>query len=91
MVRPFSNSVRHCRRAASAFAAICFVALFASAPGSAAVFSPKSFELDNGLRVVVIENRRAPVVMQMVWYRVGAAKENLIRDGRRNFFNRWHI
>ena len=85
LVRLFSNSVRHCRRAASAFAAICFVALFASAPGSAAVFSPKSFELDNGLRVVVIENRRAPVVMQMVWYRVGAADEEPGESGLAHF------
>lgn len=34
-----------------------------------------SFELDNGLEVVVVENRRAPVVVHMVWYRVGAADE----------------
>jgi zinc protease len=33
------------------------------------------FTLDNGLQVVVIEDRRAPVVEHMVWYRVGAADE----------------
>jgi zinc protease len=33
------------------------------------------FVLDNGLEVVVIEDRRAPVVVHMVWYRVGAADE----------------
>ena len=33
------------------------------------------FELDNGMRVVVIEDHRAPVVMHMVWYRAGAADE----------------
>jgi zinc protease len=34
-----------------------------------------TFSLDNGLNVVVIEDHRAPVVVQMIWYRVGAADE----------------
>ena len=34
-----------------------------------------TFKLDNGLDVVVIEDHRAPVVVQMIWYRVGAADE----------------
>ena len=34
-----------------------------------------TFRLDNGLDVVVIEDHRAPVVTQMVWYRTGAADE----------------
>ena len=33
------------------------------------------FTLDNGLRVLVIPDHRAPVVTQMVWYKVGAADE----------------
>ena len=33
------------------------------------------FILPNGLQVVVIEDHRAPVVVHMVWYRVGAADE----------------
>lgn len=33
------------------------------------------FTLPNGLQVVVIEDHRAPVVVHMVWYRVGAADE----------------
>lgn len=33
------------------------------------------FKLDNGMRVVVIPDTRAPVVTHMVWYRVGAADE----------------
>ena len=35
-------------------------------PASAAVFSPKTFTLKNGLKVIVIENHRAPIAMQMV-------------------------
>lgn len=34
-----------------------------------------TFTLENGLKVVVIEDHRAPVVTQMMWYRVGAADE----------------
>ncbi len=34
-----------------------------------------SFALENGLEVVVIEDHRAPVVTQMVWYRAGSADE----------------
>ena len=33
------------------------------------------FALPNGLQVVVIPDDRAPVVVQMVWYRIGAADE----------------
>ncbi len=40
-----------------------------------------SFELANGMRVVVIPDRRAPVVTHMVWYRVGAADEPAGRSG----------
>ena len=34
-----------------------------------------TFVLENGLEVVVIEDHRAPVVVQMVWYKAGAADE----------------
>lgn len=35
----------------------------------------QSFTLENGMQVVVIEDHRAPVVQQMVWYRAGSADE----------------
>lgn len=38
-------------------------------------FGAESFTLQNGMRVVVIPNRRVPVVTHMVWYGVGAADE----------------
>jgi len=34
-----------------------------------------AFTLDNGMDVVVLEDHRAPVVVHMVWYKVGAADE----------------
>ncbi len=56
-----------CRGAALA------LSLVLAAPASAGPVT--SFTLDNGLQVVVIEDNRAPVVVQMIWYRVGAADE----------------
>jgi zinc protease len=41
----------------------------------AALFNPKTFSLENGLKVVVIENHRAPLVTQMIWYKVGSADD----------------
>ncbi len=51
----------------------------------AQVFSPKTFELANGLQVVVIENHRAPIVTQMVWYKAGAADETQGKSGIAHF------
>jgi zinc protease len=39
------------------------------------------FTLPNGLEAVVIEDRRAPVVVHMVWYRVGAADDPAGKSG----------
>src|SRR3546814_4385009 len=50
-------------------------------PAAAEVFNPKTFTLDNGLQVVVVENHRAPVAIQMVWYKVGAADEPSGKSG----------
>jgi zinc protease len=54
-------------------------------PAGAAVFDPKTFTLENGLQVVVIENHRAPVVTHMVWYKVGAADEAPGESGLAHF------
>jgi zinc protease len=40
-----------------------------------------SFFLNNGMEVVVIEDHRAPIVTHMVWYKTGAADENLGKSG----------
>ncbi len=47
---------------------------------------PETFTLSNGLQVVVIADRRAPVVTHMVWYRVGAADEPRGHSGIAHFF-----
>jgi zinc protease len=43
------------------------------------------FTLANGLEVVVIPDRRAPVVTHMVWYKVGAADETPGKSGLAHF------
>ncbi|PZX15810.1 zinc protease [Palleronia aestuarii] len=53
--------------------------LFGALPLRASEVS--SFTLDNGLDVVVIEDHRAPAVVQMVWYKVGAADEPAGKSG----------
>lgn len=47
---------------------------------------PETFTLRNGLQIVVITDRRAPVVTHMVWYRVGAADEPRGYSGIAHFF-----
>jgi zinc protease len=44
-----------------------------------------SFALDNGLDVVVIPDRRTPVVTHMVWYRNGSADDPLGQSGIAHF------
>ncbi|MCB1887938.1 MAG: insulinase family protein [Rhodocyclaceae bacterium] len=51
---------------------VAVVAGSLSLPASA---NPFETTLDNGLKVVVKEDRRAPSVVNMVWYRVGAIDE----------------
>ena len=49
--------------------------------------APRAFEfkLDNGMRVVVIPDHRAPVVQHMVWYRVGSSDEVRGKSGIAHF------
>ena len=49
------------------------------------IFNAKQFELKNGLQVVVIENKRAPVVSQMIWYNVGSIDEEYGKSGLAHF------
>jgi zinc protease len=44
-----------------------------------------SFALDNGLKVVVIPDRRVPVATHMVWYRNGSADDPLGQSGIAHF------
>ncbi|HEY3917005.1 MAG TPA: pitrilysin family protein [Stellaceae bacterium] len=56
-----------------------------AAPAQAKLFDAQEFTLPNGLQVVVIPNHRAPIVTQMVWYKVGAADEITGKSGAAHF------
>ncbi len=44
------------------------------------------FTLANGLQAIVIEDHRAPIVTQMVWYKTGRADETAGQSGIAHFF-----
>ena len=44
-----------------------------------------TYVLDNGMEVVVIEDNRAPVVVHMLWYKVGSADELVGASGVAHF------
>ena len=62
-----------------------FLTVVLTGHARAEVFAPETFTLDNGLRVVVISNHRAPVVSHMVFYHVGAADEPPGQSGIAHF------
>ena len=47
--------------------------------------SPYSFMLKNGMKVVIIENKRAPVIAQMIWYNFGSGVEEIGKSGLAHF------
>lgn len=54
-------------------------------PASAQLFHPETATLENGLQVVVLPNHRAPVVMHMLWFKVGAIDEVWGKSGIAHF------
>ena len=62
--------------------AFCFLGV---APSEASGPDVSHFKLRNGMEVVVIPDRRTPVVTHMVWYRVGAADEAPGKSGIAHF------
>ena len=59
---------------------------FAFSPAGAAPLKISQFALPNGLQVVVIPDHRAPVVTQMVWFKVGAMDDPQGLSGLAHFF-----
>ena len=47
----------------------------------AKLFDGQEFTLDNGLKVIVLPNKRVPIVKHMVWYKAGAVDEPLGKGG----------
>ena len=56
---------------------LCLGAALMALPMALAASEPQVFEtrLDNGLKILVQEDHRAPVVVSQVWYKVGASSE----------------
>lgn len=69
----------------AALASAAFVLAAAPRPVQAQVFDPSVYRLENGLEVVVVANSRAPVVTQMVLYKVGSADEPRGKSGIAHF------
>lgn len=67
------------------FRTISLIAALILSPFAASAAEVTSFELDNGMQVVVLEDHRAPVVVHMVWYKVGAADEPSGKSGIAHF------
>ncbi len=61
------------------------VALGLAAAFPAIAETVTDFTLPNGLEAVVIEDHRAPVVVQMVWYKAGSADEARGKSGVAHF------
>jgi zinc protease len=61
------------------------ISLFTFVSANASGPEVTHFKLQNGMEVVVIPDRRAPVVTHMVWYRVGAADEPPGKSGIAHF------
>jgi zinc protease len=66
-------------------ALLCSVAL-AAAPGKTPLLSFEKYTLPNGLRVILSEDHKTPVVAVMVWYHVGAANEVPGKSGFAHLF-----
>jgi zinc protease len=70
---------------AAAFAA-AIVAITAIAPARAQDTKVFQFALQNGMQVVVVPDHRAPIVTQMLWFKVGAVDDPPGLSGMAHFF-----
>jgi len=78
-------SATRCELAAACAGMALALTLIVDRPAESAVFNPETFTLDNGMQVVVVTNRRAPVVSHHVWYKVGSADSPLGKSGLAHF------
>ena len=60
-------------------------AVLAVVAGPMVADTVSTYTLNNGMQVVVIEDHRAPVVVHMVWYKIGAADESPGHSGIAHF------
>ncbi len=60
---------------------IAFASYFWVCEARAKLFKADEFYLDNGLRVIVNENHKAPIAKLMLWYKVGSMDEAVGKGG----------
>ena len=60
---------------------IAFASCFLCCETRAKLFKASEFYLDNGLRVIVNENHKAPIAKLMLWYKAGSMDEALGKGG----------
>jgi len=65
--------------------ALSGLVLSVAMPLAALAADVTTFELDNGMQVVVVQDSRAPVVQHMVWYKAGSADEPVGSSGVAHF------
>jgi zinc protease len=61
------------------------VGLLFGLPGTAGATKVQEFLLDNGLKVLLLEDHKSPVVTFQVWYRVGSRNEKDGKSGLSHF------
>lgn len=69
------------RRLGGVFTLVLAAFWLLAAPAHAINVDVKEHTLENGMKVIVIPDRRAPVVTSMLWLRVGSADEELGKSG----------
>jgi zinc protease len=79
------NALHRYRLSSLLVALVVAVGLWAGRSHASSPINVSHFKLANGLEVVVIPDRRAPVVTHMVWYRVGSADEPAGKSGIAHF------
>ena len=76
---------RRTDKAARLLGLACLALGLLAAPARAQSFGAETFTLGNGMQVVVAPNHRTPAVLQMVWYKIGAADDPLGKSGIAHF------
>ena len=84
-MRTFIHRLVHRTFRQAGLIAIVSAALLAAPIANAEVFNPKRFVLENGLELVVIEDRRRPAIAHYVYYKVGAMDETPGKTGLAHF------
>jgi zinc protease len=64
---------------------ICLVSSLLLSPAQAGLFNPQTFTLANGLQVIVLTNKRAPIVKQILLYKAGSMDEPKGKSGIAHF------